>query len=323
MKRSCWLVVCTLVAVTVPAWARQTFRAGTELVSVYATVTDRRAHLITDLTKDDFIVTDNGRPQPLSLFSRDVQPITAVVMLDRSGSMVEHEALVRDAAEQFVQTLLPSDKARIGSLGRDIVISPNQFTGDQNALLHVVRDQFQGPGPSPIWTAVDRSITALAKEQGRRVVLLFSDGYDDTSPNQTATKRNDVIRRAQHEGIIVYAIGVPGTGGSSVSFQSVDQGHERVMVPIWSKPPALRPHPSLKRLAELSGGGYFDLDWNDDLATAFTRIADELHRQYWLAFPPAALDGKVHKLTVSVRQRDLTVQARRTYVAAKPTESQD
>ena len=113
-----WSIAMIVAALAAPLAARQTFRAGAELVSVYATVTDKEAHLITDLTKDDFVVSDEGKPQPITLFSNEIQPITVVVMLDRSGSMVEHTGLVRDAAEQFVRKLLPDDRARIGSLSR-------------------------------------------------------------------------------------------------------------------------------------------------------------------------------------------------------------
>ncbi|HEY6357872.1 MAG TPA: hypothetical protein VIX35_06485, partial [Vicinamibacterales bacterium] len=75
------------------------------------------------------------------------------------------------------------------------------------------------------------------------------------------------------------------------------------------------PDPNLKRLADESGGRYFYLDAEQDLGSLFARIADELHRQYWLGFVPATLDGNVHKLEVKVMRPGLTVRARRSYVA--------
>ena len=76
------------------------------------------------------------------------------------------------------------------------------------------------------------------------------------------------------------------------------------------------PDPGLRKLAEQSGGGYFELTWHDRLSDTFTRVADELHHQYWLGFPPARLDGKEHTIEVRVKRAGMTVQARKTYVAA-------
>jgi hypothetical protein len=75
------------------------------------------------------------------------------------------------------------------------------------------------------------------------------------------------------------------------------------------------PDPNLRTLADRAGGGYFELRGTHDLASTFGRVADELHHQYLLAFAPQALDGKVHKLEVRVRDSELTVRARRTYLA--------
>ena len=72
----------------------------------------------------------------------------------------------------------------------------------------------------------------------------------------------------------------------------------------------------MKELADDGGGGYFELHGTDDLTSTFARVADELHHQYLLAFTPADLDGKKHDLTVRVRQSNMTVRARKNYVAS-------
>src|SRR5262245_44145325 len=84
-----------------------TFRSVSRTVAIYATVTDAERRLVPDLVKDDFEVFDNGKRQKITLFANDIQPISVVMMLDRSGSMLPNFNLVRAAAEQFVAHLLP------------------------------------------------------------------------------------------------------------------------------------------------------------------------------------------------------------------------
>src|ERR1051325_4052676 len=82
-----------------------TFKDVTRTVAVYATVTSADGRLVPELTRDQFAILDNGKPQPLTLFSNDVQPITVVLLLDRSGSMRGNFALVEEAAAQFVAAM--------------------------------------------------------------------------------------------------------------------------------------------------------------------------------------------------------------------------
>ena len=79
-----------------------------------------------------------------------------------------------------------------------------------------------------------------------------------------------------------------------------------------------RPDPGLEKLAAESGGGYFELTSTNDLASTFSRVADELHHQYVLGFEPEKLDGKMHRLEVRLKQTGMTPRARHSYVTAKP-----
>ena len=174
--------VMVTVALAAPASQQQpTFRTGARTVAVYATVTDKDGRLMPDLERDVFEIRDNGKPQPLTVFSREVQPITVVTMLDRSGSMRGNVGLVEKAAEEFVRRLGPEDKARIGTFAERIQIQPEGFTNDREALLQVLRSDRPVAGPTPLWNAVDEAITALRGQEGRKIVLVFSDGGD--APN--------------------------------------------------------------------------------------------------------------------------------------------
>ena len=296
-----------LLAAGLNAQQQPTFRTGTRTVEIYATVTGGDGRLVPDLTRDDFEVLDNGRPQPITVFANTIQPITVVMMLDRSGSVVEDFGLVASGAEQFVDHLLPADEARIGSFSNRIQVDPREFTSDHDTLLDILRTQLQEPGPTPLWNAVNVGMTALLHVEGRRVVLVFTDGMD--SPGREGglnQSLKDVMRRSQEEDMMVYAIGLIGRapvrrGGFSGGFGYPGGGFGGRRGGRRSFKEQ-KPDPGLAKLAAESGGGYFELQSTDDLKATFARVADELHHQYALGFTPEKLDGKTHKLEVRLKR---------------------
>jgi VWFA-related protein len=199
-------VVLALGAVAMAARQAPEFRGGTNTVSIFATVVDDNQRLVTTLTRADFDVFDNGVKQPLTVFANDVQPITIVVMLDRSGSMRPHFERVRDAAGVFVDNMLPADRARIGSFSDQIAIDPERFTDDRAVLRRILHDDLQPQGITPLWNATSRAMDALQHEEGRRVILLFTEGRDTPGlgPNVDFPEVRD---RSQVQDVMVYAIG--------------------------------------------------------------------------------------------------------------------
>ena len=269
------------------------FRAGVDTVPIYATVVDAKGRLIPDLVQKDFEVYDNDKKQTLTLFKSDIQFITAVVMLDTSGSMTMSLELLKQAAESFVLRLLPQDKARIGSFDDKIIMSP-MFTHDRDDLIRFLHEDIQYGNGTKLWDAVDTAMNGLEREEGRRVVVVFTDG-DDTASRRSSL--DTVLRRAQNEEYLVYAIGLHSV---------IPALHQET-----------KPDKGLRKIAEETGGGYFELTRAADLNSTFTRVADELHRQYVLGFTPATRDGKIHKLEVRVLQPGMMARARKTYVATK------
>src|SRR3989442_7356841 len=190
------------------------FVTNTRTVAVYATVTNAQQRLVTDLSRDEFTIEDNGKRQDLTLFSNDIQPITVIMLLDRSSSMRLNFALEEQAAEAFVREMGPADKARIGSFSKAIQVDPLEFTSDREALLKILRNDLQGEGPTPLWNAVNTGIDKLLLEQGRRVVLVFTDGVDMPMNFSSHNKSlKDVMKRAEEENVMVYAIGLAGENG--------------------------------------------------------------------------------------------------------------
>jgi len=284
-------VCCVLCGLTLAAQPG-IFKSGTRVVSVFATVIDAQKRLVPDLMKSDFQILDNDKPQEIQVFVNEVQPITVVVMLDTSASMTGNLTLLSQAAEQFLIRMLPKDKGLVGSFNDKIEFYPAAFTADRDRLVRSLKDLDFG-NPTRLFDAIGASIDRLKSVDGRRVVLVFTDGDDTDSSVSFGT----VLDEARTDEVMIYAIGL-----HSEYFNGQRQVRSR-------------PDPGLKRLADETGGGYFELDKTSDLAPTFTRIANELHSQYVLGFSPAALDGKVHRISVHSKP-GLTVRARRSYVAA-------
>ena len=304
-----------LLTSSAPAEQQPPFRSGARTVAVYATVTDGDGRLVPDLTREDFEIYDNGKPQPITVFSNDIQPITVVVMLDRSGSMAGNFRFVAAAAEAFVRRLREDDRARIGTFAARIEVEPEEFTSDREQMIRILRSDLPGGGPTPLWNAVNTAMTGLAAQDGRRVVLVFTDGVDNPMNFKTNNLTlMDVMLRAQREDVMVYAVGLE----SAVPMRG-PQGPlrgPRGGFGTSSRMMLQRPDPGLATLAAETGGGYFELRRTEDLASTFARVADELHRQYALGFEPAKLDNKTHKLQVKIRKPRMKVRARKNYVAA-------
>ena len=285
-------LVLTGVASAVLLGQEPTFKTGTEIVSLFVTVVDAQGRLVPDLTKDDFEILDNDKVQPIIYFENIIQPISVVVMLDTSGSMTGSISLLKDAAEQFLLRLLPADQGRVGAFNDKIQISAH-FTKNRDELIGDVKELDYGNG-TRLWDAVLLSLEELKGIEGRRVVLVFTDGED----TESKARLGATIDRARLDDAMVYAIGLESNyfNGQRMVRSEPDSG--------------------LKKIADETGGGYFELKKTADLAPTFTRVAQELHAQYVMGFSPMQLDGKVHKLLVRVKKPGMTARARRSYVAA-------
>jgi len=268
------------------------FRSGAKMVPIYATVTDAQGALVPNLTRDDFEILDNTARQEVVVFENQAQPFTGIVMLDSSGSMTNSLKLVHAGAEQFIIRLLPQDKAQVGAFNDKVEFS-GSFTSDRDELVAALRDLDFG-NPTRLYDAIDQSLDRLTGIEGRRVIVVLTDGEDTASK----TGQGDVLSRAVADEVMIYGIGL-----ESYYFNGMRQ---------------VRTNPDrvVRKLAEETGGGYYLLKQTADLNSTFTRIAQELRSQYVLGFSPTVLDGKVHKLTVNVKRPGMKARARKSYVAS-------
>src|SRR5437899_9490533 len=209
------------------------FKTGTQVVSLFVTVADLQKRLVPDLLQDEFQVFDNEKPQPIVYFDNSIHPISVVVMLDTSGSMTLSIDLLKQAAEQFMIRLLPEDKARVGAFNDKIQINA-RWSNDRDQLVTDIKDLDYGNG-TRLWDAVGASLDELKGIDGRKVVLVFTDGDDTASKIGLGT----VIERARAEEVMIYAIGLESNYFNGQSM-------------VRSKPDG-----GLRKIADETGGGYF------------------------------------------------------------------
>jgi Ca-activated chloride channel family protein len=270
-----------------------TFKSGTSIVPVLTTVTDNQGRLVPNLEQEDFTILDNGKQQTITLFQNETQPFTVVVMLDFSFSMTTHLDLLKQATEQFILRMLPADKGQVGAFSDKIQFS-GEFTNDRDDLVAALGD-LQFGNPTRLYDAIDASIDMLKDIDGRKIVLVFTDGDD------TFSKRNmgDVLDKAKATETMIYAIGL------EAEFPIAPGRMQRT-----------RPDRGLRKLADETGGGYFELKKTTELAPTFTRVAQELHSLYTIGFQPGVLDNKEHRLEVKMKQQGQAARARKSYIAS-------
>jgi Ca-activated chloride channel family protein len=281
------LAIGAVAALLAQGPAAQTpFRGGVRTVAVYATVQDRSGRLVPNLTKDAFQLLDNGKPADIQFFSNDIQPITAVVLLDMSGSMYPRFLRLRTSMFAFIDALLPADRIRIGTFGIEIALSPH-LTGDKSELARIVREEVWPRGGTPLWSAIRKGMASIAGEAGRRVILVITDGHNASANRPGWPKGNyyELSDQAAADDFMIYAIGLP----------VLDE--------------------AMTDLAKLTGGGFASVDASANLTTALARVAEELRHQYVLGFTPSVLDGKTHKLQVRMHDREWSARARTSYRA--------
>ena len=282
-----WALGAGLILATGTAGQNQqpVLRGTLDTVAVYATVTDKSGALVSDLKREDFEVTDNGARRDITVFSPSVHAVTAVLMLDMNGTPKDVPWL-QVTSDGVLSSMLPEDRLRIAAFGDEIMVTP-QLSGDRSYLSWVLREQLWPARISPLWDALDEAMTSIAREPGRRDILLLTNGrefgYGETSP-----KRASVPARVRREGFGVHAV--------TFKKANVDS--------------------ALKTMVHDSGGTLTIVKDLSFAAEAFATIMRRLHAQYLVGFEPATLDGLPHKIKVSVKRSGLSVEARAQYVAS-------
>jgi Ca-activated chloride channel family protein len=286
------LVVALLA---VPALAAQVFHSEIEVVTVTVTVTDKDGRLVGGLSREDFVVFEDGVPQAIAAFTGERVPVSLGILLDVSDSMFgERMTHARQSLERFLVDLLrPEDEVFLTAFNhRPEMIA--RWTRDPRTL----RGSFDGVKPwggTALYDAVLASVAPFtARHHARAALLVISDGAD-TASDATLVATTDRLRRSDP---FVYAIAI--------------DSRDRAPINTRVQPEALR------ALTDPTGGYTAIIHDSTELPAATERIADELNAQYTIGFTPSRPpDGRYHTIRVRIPGGDYFVRARRGYVATR------
>ena len=278
--------------------ATPVIKARVEDVNILATVRDKKGRYVRDLSADDFDVYEDGVKQRIQFFNyesgQDSQPLTIALAIDTSGSVKEKLQFEQLAATDFLQKTMRPNKDMAAVMMFDSELSLVQdFTFDLETLSEAILDIRAG-GATKLYDAI-YAVTEdlLAREVGRRVLVVLSDGAD----TQSSVTDKDAIRAAQRHDVLIYGIGVRTRGGDS------DFG-------------------KLEDFAKATGGLFFKSKSDlRRLQEAFAQINQEIKNQFSLGYVSTnqARDGGFREVEVRLKRRGLKVTHRKGYYAEEPT----
>jgi VWFA-related protein len=343
-----------------PPTAPSKIAVQTNMVTVFASVRDKKGHILSDLSKDDFALDEDGKPQTITYFAReDKLPLTVGLLVDTSLSQRTVLGDERTASAAFIDHTLREemkDKAFLihfdyeVELLQDLTTSRQKLDSALNLLQISQREQDassnqdpdqqggqrgrygHGGGGTHLYDAVFlASDELMAKQQGRKALIILSDGVDRGSKETLASS----IEAAQRANTIVYSIlfkgeepsenfghhggwrmGGPGMGGPGYGGGPYGGGQRRY--------PQREERPDgkkiLERMSKETGGRLFEVSKKQPVDQIYTQITEELRDQYVLGYvPPKSDDSGYHKIIVTTNKKDLTVQARDGYYWNPPS----
>jgi len=293
-----------------------TLKVNVQVVNLFFNVKDKRGALIPNLKKEDFQISEDGKPQTIKYFAADSnQPLTLGILIDTSGSQTRVLPMEQEVGATFLRDVLtPKDMAFL--INFDINVSLLQDYTNDPARLRRAMEQTRindgggsgaggiagaGQGTIPVFRPKGTllydavylaSNEKLEKETGRKALILLTDGGDDGSDETLA----NAIQAAQKAEVIAYVIMI----ADRANFRAGDS--------------------EMRKLAEQTGGRVIDVGNNEKkLRKAFDEIGEELRSQHMIGYVPTntAMDGKYRKLEVKTTNPDYRIQARKGYFAPK------
>ncbi len=256
-------------------------------VILWVSATDKAGNYITDLTKEDFKLLEDDKEQKVLDFYVENREITMAILLDTSSSMQDKIREVHKAAGSFVDTLRDIDQALIIDFDESVFLIQD-LTSDHD-LLRAAVTSTEPLGATSIYDALHAAYRKVGMLDGRKVIILLSDGEDTSS--QFGFDR--VLEEAKLSNTLIYSIAIGGSFGSRKNV--------------------------LKEFAEVTGGRFFFVKKATELGEVYQRIAEELGKQYYLTYSTTNdnWDGRWVKIKLNSSRSGVKIRARRGYFAVR------
>jgi VWFA-related protein len=349
-----------------PATPTTTLSVDVKVVTLPVTVRDKKGQVVTNLTKDDFTLVEDTRPQTIKYFNLDTNlPLTLGLLVDTSMSMRNAFDQEKTASKTFLNQMLtkPEDKAFLIHFDREVELLQD-LTPSKDKLSSALEDL--GPTQQSYQTTSDSSESGqqhahrgggtqlydaiylaanelMKKQQGRKAIVVLSDGQDRGSKETL----NSAIEAAQRANTVVYTIYFQGEQQHDYDNRGGGYGHPRIGMGGGGYPgggggypgggypgggrggqrPSEEPHVDGKKimiqLAEQTGGRMYEAKKKENFDQVYASIAEELRSQYMLGYTPdkSSADESYHRITLTAKKKDLTVQTRDGYYADKEAAS--
>lgn len=316
-------------------------RIDTAFVTVPVSVLDRQGRFVPNLDKKDFRVFENGVEQPIAFFEPTEKPFTVALLLDTSASTRFHLWEIKEAAIAFAKQLRPQDRVLVVAFSDEVLLL-TEATSDLKVVSEVIDVNANAGSSTRLYDAVNLVINErLNKIQGRKAIVLFTDGVDTSS--YLATYQS-TLREAEELDALIYPIQYDTTdymramqGGNSVTVTTTTTGtwpfpggsssqtvygapNNGQPLPGTSKADYERANQYLIAMAERTGGRLHKANDMTQLSQAFSSIAEELRRQYSIGYYPQNGTDQTNErrqIKVSVDRSNVAVRARNSYLRSK------
>ena len=267
------------------------FRAGVDITTFAATITDRKGNIVTDLTRDDFELIEDGKPQTIQYFANgegdQMPPMHLGLMVDASGSMQNDMKLAQGAAIKFLNMLPDAEDITLVDFDTQVRITryPQR---DFPRLVERIR-QRKADGWTALYDALGTYLDGADSQEGRKILVMYTDGADSRS----AISLSETLTLLKASQVTVFAIGLVDNTGSA-------RGQLQM---------------TLRQLTETTGGQAFFPAAMKDVESAYDKVLAEIKGQYHLGYlsTNTVKDGKWRKVEIKVKRPDLKVRTRKGY----------
>jgi Ca-activated chloride channel family protein len=281
------------------------FRTSVDLVSLTVTVTDRERRFVQGLRSDDFVVLEDGVPQPVTFFGVETVPLDLALLVDSSSSMRDELEIVRDAAAGLLRMLRAGDRASLVEFRQGVRVA-EALTGDLGKVAAALRGIRPG-GATSLYNALYVTLKEFQKravvdgDVRRRAIVVLSDGEDTTS----MLSFEDVLEQAKRSGVVIYTISLRASAGLPPEIL----GNQRS---------TMEADYGMRALAYDTGGRAFFPKASRELKAIYADVGQELAAQYALGYVPSnpMRDGTWRHVAVRVSRRpDVRPRTRSGYYA--------